>query len=115
MRSRIKGLQSGLESLSGGQSLHGLQALAGLAAELAEGLGTSPDLDVAWWARAVDRQCRDHLTTLKLLAPWLLLPPEEAALAAAVEARLGKGKIPTLREVARLGLALPRERRRMAR
>ena len=47
-----------------------------LAAELAAGLGTSPDEDVAWWARALDRQCRDHLTTLNLLAPWLLLPPE---------------------------------------
>ena len=48
-----------------------------LAAELAGGLGTSPDEDVAWWARALDRQCRDHLTTLNLLAPWLLLPPSD--------------------------------------
>ena len=64
-----------------------------LAAELAGGLGSQrPDEDVAWWARALDRQCRDHLTTLNLLAPWLLLPPDDVRRGAAVEERLGRAR-----------------------
>ncbi len=105
MSSLFKRLQSGLESLAGGHSLHRLPALAAQATELAAGLGTSPDEDVAWWARALDRQCRDHLTTLNLLAPWLLLPPDDVRHCAAVALRSGRGEIPTLREVARLSLA----------
>ena len=27
-----------------------------------------------WWARAYERQLRDHLDDLTLMAPWLLLP-----------------------------------------
>ncbi len=107
MGSQIKVLRSQLESLSGGRLLHRLPALAVLATELAAGLGTNPDEDVAWWARAFDRQCRDHLTTLDLLAPWLLLSPDEVRKGAAVDACLRRSEIPTLREVARLSLALP--------
>ncbi|MDR3632866.1 MAG: glucoamylase family protein [Isosphaeraceae bacterium] len=105
--SRISRLRSQLESLSRGHSLHRLPALAALATELAGGLGASPGEDVAWWAQAFDRQCRDHLTTLTLLAPWLLLAPDAAPLGTWVEERLRRGAVPTLREVARLGLTLP--------
>jgi len=76
MGPRIRGLRSQLESLSEGRSLHRLPALAAQATELAAGLGTNADEDVAWWARAFERQCRDHLRTLNLLAPWLLSPPD---------------------------------------
>ncbi len=105
--SRISRLRSQLESLSNGHSLHRLPALAALAMELVEGLGAKPDADVAWWTQAFDRQCRDHLTTLNLLAPWLLLSPDEVPRLEWVEERLRPGEIPTLREVARLGVALP--------
>jgi cellobiose phosphorylase len=36
----------------------------------------SPEVndEVKWWARAYERQIRDHLDDLTLMAPWLLLP-----------------------------------------
>ncbi|MFI5455936.1 MAG: GH36-type glycosyl hydrolase domain-containing protein [Isosphaerales bacterium] len=105
--SRIGRLRSQLDLFSGAQSLHRLSGLAALATELAGGLGDNPDLDVAWWAQAFDRQCRAHLETLKLLAPWLLLAPEDFTPGAPVFERLRPGEVPTLREVARLSLELP--------
>ena len=102
-RSLIERLRSTLDPLSDGDSLHRLPAVAALAAELAAGLGTSSDEDIAWWARALDRQCRDHFTTLNLLAPWLLLPPEDVQNGAAAHERLRPRKIPTLGEVAQSG------------
>jgi len=107
MRARIGRLRSQLDSLSGAQSLHRLPGLAALATELAGGLGEDPDEDVAWWTQAFDRQCRDHLETLNLLAPWLLLTPEDFRPGASALERLRPSEIPTLREVARLSLELP--------
>jgi cellobiose phosphorylase len=89
-----------------------LQRLAAAAAELAKGLESSPDEELKWWARAFERQCRDHLDDLLLLAPWVLLPSSvrQTWRDDAQGQRLGElydvlrslDKIPTLREVAQL-------------
>ncbi len=36
----------------------------------------SPEVndEVKWWAQAYERQLRDHMDDLTLMAPWLLLP-----------------------------------------
>ncbi|PKO56869.1 MAG: cyclic beta 1-2 glucan synthetase, partial [Betaproteobacteria bacterium HGW-Betaproteobacteria-21] len=60
---------------------------------------TASDSDAAFWAAALTRQCRELLTELELLAPWLLLSPVPGGL----EALVG---CPSLRTLATLDEAL---------
>jgi cellobiose phosphorylase len=79
-----------------------LEGLATRAAEVASGLEADPESPAKWWACALARQCQGALDELTFLAPWTLLP--------AIPGRFNDfpsiGEIPTLREVARLELAL---------
>src|SRR4051812_23204952 len=78
-----------------------------MATQLVATLGPGSDADLKWWSEGFERQCLDQLETLQGLAPWLLLPPETAREDTSLEQRIPWGKIPTLREVARLGLDVP--------
>ena len=65
----------------------------------AEAIDADPESQLRWWTRAFDRQCRDALDELTVLAPWTALLSSEN--------RLGDfpdlDGIPTLRELAALG------------
>jgi cellobiose phosphorylase len=75
-----------------------LDRLATSSEDMVRSLGTDPDSQAIWWARALARQCRDALDELTFLAPWTLLP---ASLGNFSEFP-GIGEIPTLRQLANL-------------
>ncbi|MHB9006035.1 MAG: GH36-type glycosyl hydrolase domain-containing protein [Limisphaerales bacterium] len=87
-----------------------LQQVTGQAARLAAAVGRDAGDDLKWWSEALVRDSREHLDDLLFLAPWLALPPGDAAarnstrpLLAALAEQAGRlDQIPTLREVARL-------------
>ncbi|MFY9317227.1 MAG: glucoamylase family protein [Burkholderiales bacterium] len=73
-----------------------LDALAKDAALVLAELGEKSDSEHAAWVRALDRQCRDALGELRLLAPPSAMPGEHG--------------IPTLRELAARGVSAARAR-----
>ena len=56
-----------------GASYQVLQRIVAAAGDLV-GVADACGADVAWWARAVESQCRYALEELKHLAPWVELP-----------------------------------------
>ncbi len=79
-----------------------LDRLAASAAEVVGSLDADPESQAMGWARALARQCQDALDELTFLAPWTLLPASQNRLS---DFR-GLDEIPTLRELARLGMEL---------
>jgi cellobiose phosphorylase len=75
-----------------------LDRLTTRAAEYAGSFDADPVTGTSWWAQALARQCRSALDELTFLAPWSLLPGAPGRLSDFP----GIGKIPTLRELARL-------------
>ncbi|MEP6887182.1 MAG: glucoamylase family protein [Nitrospirales bacterium] len=75
-----------------------LDGLATRAAEVVGILDAAPDGDAQRWAHALARQCRDALSDLTFLAPWIGLPisPHILSAFAALD------HIPTLRTLTRL-------------
>lgn len=67
---QIEDLEQAPTSLSNAyQLLARLEAAAAEASAAVAGSG-----EIAWWAAAYERDCRDHRTELLRLAPWLTLP-----------------------------------------
>ncbi len=58
--------------------------------------GGPPQDDAQWWAQALTRQCRDALSELALLAPWLAMPSASTRL----RPILSQLANPTLRQLA---------------
>jgi len=80
-----------------------LEQLATAAAEVVHSLETDFESQtMEWWARALVRQCRDALDELTFLAPWTLLPASPDRF----KGFRGLDEVPTLRELARLDVAL---------
>ncbi|MBP7341813.1 MAG: hypothetical protein KA957_05810 [Syntrophaceae bacterium] len=73
-----------------------LDALAGLAAEIVVALEEPPDPPALFWAKALERQCRDTASELAALCPWAAKDDPSAEVAGIIEA-IG---IPTLRDIA---------------
>jgi cyclic beta-1,2-glucan synthetase len=75
-----------------------LERMSHGAANFLAGLDTSPDTTLNDWAGALDSQCRAALNELDFLAPWIRIctPAEWSANFPQL------GKIPTLRQLARL-------------
>ena len=106
---RLSALQTELESAYDARpvSLSATHAwLARLAIstdEVCAILAAGSESEALWWARELARQCQEALDDLRCLVPWVAHP----VLAAAPGAFPGGDRVPTLRELARLDLALP--------
>jgi cellobiose phosphorylase len=77
-----------------------LDRLATAVAEVVDSLEADAGSRAMGWARALARQCQGALDELTFLAPWTLLPASQNRLSAS----RGLDEIPTLRELARLGM-----------
>ena len=77
-----------------------LDRLATAAAEVVDSLEADAESQAMGWARALARQCQGALDELTFLAPWTLPPASQNGLS---DFR-GLDEIPTLRELARLGM-----------
>jgi hypothetical protein len=103
-------------SLSG--VAHFLQRIARLGSELDAVLVRMRQPECAWWGAALQRQIEAHAKDLHQLAPWATVPLGSVADPAAVPTKASSeqwrrllrdlDRIPTLREAAELGRALPR-------
>ena len=51
--------------------------------------------DIAWWAKTMERQCRQLLDELVSLAPWIVIPESEELIARVLELN----KVPSLKEL----------------
>ena len=81
-----------------------LQRVSARATGMAGALGEGAGEELIWWTQALERNCRDHLEDLLLLAPWLTLPPDSAGRASGNLAQLDQA--PTLRQVSELDRSL---------
>ena len=103
-------------TLSGSSLL--LHRLTGTAADLTNAVRSSPDAELKWWTVAFEQQCRQALSELHELAPWVELPPptelmgrsgnpqQAEHLAALREVLLRLDDVPTFADAARLELSL---------
>jgi cyclic beta-1,2-glucan glucanotransferase len=76
----------------------GLDGLARAASGVVTALDADPESPAQFWAQAFARQCQDLLDEVTFLAPWLRLPVSPQGFGDLPV----DGKIPTLRELARL-------------
>jgi cyclic beta-1,2-glucan synthetase len=95
-----------------------LNRLTMAATELASSVVEHDNEELKWWVRAFERQCRDHLEDLQLLAPWVTLPsPPDRTWRTGSPAQVHRlnhlremlrklDSIPTLHEVAALEQAI---------
>ena len=81
---------------------HCLESLATTAEGAARDLAARTEGAANAWARSLAQQCRGILDDLLFLAPWLAVP-----VASQTDAADALDAIPTLRDLARLALALP--------
>ncbi|MBL6751098.1 MAG: cyclic beta 1-2 glucan synthetase [Nevskia sp.] len=88
-----------------------LVPVASLGADLAAGVDAAGEGEAGHWVGAFARQCREVLTELGFLAPWLALPSAPEGLAGFADV----GDIPTLRGLAgRTAALLPKIDARLA-
>ncbi|MEA2736003.1 MAG: cyclic beta,2-glucan synthetase, partial [Humisphaera sp.] len=95
-----------------------LQRLAAGAGDLTNAVRSSPDAELKWWTEAFAQQCRQALSELNELAPWIDLPPptelmwrqgtpEQGQRLGALRELLRRlDDVPTFADAARLELAL---------
>ncbi len=73
-----------------------------LATRLADDLTDDNNVEVQDWSAALQRDCRDHLEELRLIAPWLTLPVAALVAGAPAVRSAGPEAFLTLLEVSRL-------------